>query len=159
MSFKEMRFTNKIKLLLAVIVSMAMHSKCISQNTDTIYFSEGYVDYKPLLDKIKNGEAFYIKFVSSGCFHHQTEKLKIEKKENKYFASYNDKTINLSNKQLTIVREFEGELKKPRYMFICTTTETYDIIYLDDSQQIIDSSCDWHGFNNLLVDLSLTSEK
>ncbi|MCJ8290386.1 MAG: hypothetical protein HRT58_12035 [Crocinitomicaceae bacterium] len=148
-----------MKLILSLILFSTITLTSFSQASDdttvmvSTFYPKDQVEYKPLLGKIKNGEEFNLTVESSGCFHRSTYKLNIKKTENKYFAEYNGKTIQLNQKEIEAVKKFENELKKPRHLF-CTTTETYMISYLGQSQTVVDGSCSWKGFHNLIGELS-----
>lgn len=145
-------------IFLCVIITF---SGSTQSNYDTIIdftlYSEDYVEYKPLLNNLKNGEQFIINFESIGCFHNTNHTLKIEKKSDIIYAEYNGTTKQLNKKEIKSLGKFENELKKPKRTG-CTTTSTYTIISMNDTQRIMDGSCSWNGFYNLMEDLSIKIE-
>ena len=144
-----------LNFILCLLISLTSFSQTDNDSIIVLnFYPEDYVEYKPLFNKIKNGQEFTINIESSGCFHHSIKRLTIKKSENKYYIEYNSKIKQLTEKQIISIKKFENELKKPLTLG-CTTTDTYTITYLKQTQKVTDSSCSWHGFYNLMEELSL----
>ena len=149
-----------MKYILVILINTFVIFAGISQKrSDTLieeitFENKKNIHYSPILSKLKADQEFIIKFESTGCFHFVTDKLTIKKKLNEYFVSYKGKTKELSQEEVEAIKSFEEEIKLTSE-WACTTVDTYYIIYQDQSQKIIDGTCDWNGFNKLLTNLSL----
>jgi hypothetical protein len=115
-----------------------------------------YDDDKNILfiDELKTDETLLLQQKTRGCFHRGKEELKITKTETAYILSYLDKNYTLSKSQVQLFREFEIELYK-NHSDRCSTIDTYHIGFIRNSRNlksyaIIDGSCAWNGFSNLI---------
>ncbi len=108
------------------------------------------------IDQLKPNEKLKIGFFTFGCFHSEELGLEIIRKEDQYLAKLDKTEIVLSTNQIKLIREFEIELRQVPTGY-CTTTDTYNLTILDSSEnmELIDESCEWNGFSNLLVKLGL----
>jgi hypothetical protein len=107
-----------------------------------------------LIDKLKPNESLKIDFETFGCFHFEKSRLEITRKDDQYLAKLDKNESVLSNAQLELIREFEIELQEIQTGW-CTTSDTYNLTIkgYSESMKLIDKSCSWRGFNNLLEKL------
>lgn len=113
---------------------------------DTIYWKsfcpDDYIFAKPFkgyVDSLKNSEFFFIEFESYGCFHWETQKLKVFKKENQFFSTLyptkkvrenrtlktNIKTVKLTTSQVDSISNFQYDTYKNATGFPGSTEITY----------------------------------
>lgn len=109
-----------------------------------------------LIDQLKPNETLKIDFKTFGCFHFEESGLEIIRKDKEYLAILDKTEIVLSTAQLELVREFEIELREIQTGW-CTTSDTYNLTITGNSEgtELVDESCSWRGFNNLLEKLGL----
>lgn len=116
----------------------------------------GQTESDLFIDKLKPDESLKIDFKTFGCFHFENSGLEIIRKNDQYLAILDKTEIVLSTAQLELVREFEIELREIQSGW-CTTSDTYNLSVNGNSEsmELIDESCSWRGFNNLLEKLKL----
>lgn len=116
----------------------------------------GIAESNLFIDNLKSNESLKIDFKTFGCFHFEESGLEIIRKDKKYLAKLDKTEIVLSPAQLELVREFEIELREIQTGW-CTTSDTYNLSVSGnpESMEIIDESCSWRGFRNLLEKLGL----
>jgi len=113
--------------------------------------------YEPIIDRLEDGESYSIQISSVGCFHSSAESYIIDRKSDKYYLNYLDKTKRLNKDAVKAIRNFELELN---YMdtFGCTSSDTYTLVYKQHKVKITDGSCDWNGIYFLRLQLKLAEE-
>lgn len=133
----------------------------INSKTQDISLCIDQIDYNLtknhlLIDELKPNEKLKIDFNSFGCFHSEKSGLEITRTDSQYLAKMEGTEIVLSAIQIKLVREFEIELREIRTGF-CTTSDTYNLNILNSNKNIelMDVSCNWNGFSNLLKKLGL----
>jgi hypothetical protein len=117
--------------------------------------------YKPVIDKLKDGETMHIHFTSDGCFHSVAEGLKIKRKEDQFWAEWTDKVLALKPDQVEAIRRFEMELQYFNERRGCTTVEKYVIEVEGNSSYYkshTDDSCLWSGFRQLKLILGIDAD-
>ena len=109
-----------------------------------------------LIDKLESDGRLKIDFKTFGCFHFEKSGLEIIRKDGQYLAILDKTEIALSAAELQLIREFEIELREIRNGW-CTTSDTYNLTIMGNSEsmELIDESCNWRGFDNLLKKLGL----
>lgn len=139
----------------------------INESVKEVYYCVDAIAYEKdqnilLIDELKTNETLQLHYKIRGCFHGGKEDLKITKTETTYILSYVNKNYTLSEKQIQLFREFEIELYK-NHSSICSTIGTYTIGILANNKnferfkayKIVDGSCVWRGFPNLIALLNL----
>ena len=121
-------------------------------------FSHSSVKHNAFIDQIQNGERITMDVLSSGCFHHSTNKLIITREADKYFLEFKGKQRELTPKDLDVIRKFETELVHINSRVICTSSDIYTIRYKNQEIHIDDDSCMWNGWYGLKKDLGLTEK-
>lgn len=114
---------------------------------------------KLLVDQLKTNEKLKIDFFSLGCFHLEESSLEIIKMKNHYIAKLGKDQIVMSEEQFELIREFETELRtiKPGY---CTTSNKYNLTTEEGkTYELIDNSCMWYGYDNLIKTLGLKNKR
>ena len=109
-----------------------------------------------LIDQLKPNEKLKIDFFTFGCFHSEETGLEIIRTKDQYLVKRDESEIVLSANQIKLIREFEIELRQVPTGY-CTTSDTYNltIVGSPENMELIDESCAWNGFSNLLVKLGL----
>ena len=110
----------------------------------TNYLDYSKETYIPIIDQLKEKDAYSIIIQSRGCFHSTEETITIKRMEANYTITWGTQTKTLSSDDIESIRHFEMELN---YMssFGCTSTDTYLIKYNETIKQINDGSCQWNG--------------
>lgn len=108
--------------------------------------------YKPIIDRLQVDEFYSIIISSTGCFHDYNDTITINKNNEVYILTWGSNSKTLLNSDIEAIRRFELELN---YMSnaLCTTTDTYILIYNGIERQIIDGSCEWNMHYNLRAKL------
>ena len=83
--------------------------------------------------------------------------VKFYKKNDFYFCTYLDKTKQLTDQELHLIRIFEWQLNYQKENG-CTSEDKYIVSFKKESFSITDGSCSWNGIFNLLDDLKLSEE-
>lgn len=112
-----------------------------------------YIDYskekyKPIIDRLKDKEYYKILMSSQGCFHSSADTLTISREHNTYSATWTTNKKTLTQSDIDAIRHFEIELNYMSYEG-CTTTDSYSIIYKNNTKKINDGSCSWNGAYHL----------
>jgi len=133
---------------------MESRNKEITLCIDTIKYD--FSSYDLLIDRLKSDQSLNIVFETLGCFHSEKLRLEVLREGEQYFLIFNTIEVALDSAQLQLLREFEVELQQVKDGW-CTTTDTYVLSIRGDSEHssLIDTSCSWHGFYNLLEKLEL----
>lgn len=116
----------------------------------------GFAGSNLLIDQLKPNQSLKIDFVTFGCFNSEKSGLEIIRKNEQYLALLNKTEIVLNEAQVKLVREFEIELREVQTGW-CTTSDTYTLTLSGNSERtvIVDKSCSWRGFDNLMQKLGL----
>ncbi len=100
-----------------------------------------------------------IQYTSSGCFHNESEKVSLYKKDNSFFVRYLNGTkvriFEINQIQRNAILLFINELKHLKEEGGCTTVNAYNIYYQGESFEKIDGSCDWNKYDSVKQVLSL----
>jgi hypothetical protein len=126
-----------------------------SKNSERpLFFSIKSATGSLFIEKLKNNEHFYIIFARADCFPKKAERkiVKISKKNNSYFVSYQGQKKEMTNFQIEKIKTFEVSLKQYSKIAKCTSGEKYMLLYNKESKIVIDNSCSWHGFEKLVAD-------
>lgn len=123
----------KIKQLLLILLFVCLHNISSANQAELI----GSVECK-----------------FQGCFGGGQSKITLYRKAGNVVAYYIDKKDNLSSATLTPEQvksfyQFIKELKEKKFLFGCTTTESYSVRIKNEIIDKTDGSCDWHGFDKL----------
>ncbi|MBL7997853.1 MAG: hypothetical protein JNL32_04350 [Candidatus Kapabacteria bacterium] len=110
----------------------------------TTYLDYSKETYKPIIDILKEGEAYSICLSSQGCFHSSDDTLIVTRRKNTYSISWGKNSKTLSKKDMRVIRNFEIELTHMAGDG-CTTTDTYVVEYKGAKQETKDGSCSWRG--------------
>jgi hypothetical protein len=110
---------------------------------------------KSFIKQLQNNEFFILNFYSQGCFHSNGNRLVFSKQSDKYFVSYEEKIIELSNNQVNQISNFEKKINKFNKIGMCTTTDYYELIYKNKIVKIEDDTCSWDGFDDLIEVLNI----
>lgn len=116
------------------------------------YFDHSMVSLTPIINQLKEGEKYQIDFVDAQGVVYREQALIIRRRANQYFASFGEKEIELSAKQIELVQHFEIELSQME-PHDCTNTDTYTLTYNNTISKILDASCWWEGGSFLIKDL------
>lgn len=108
--------------------------------------------HTPIINQLKNGEKYQLDIVDERGIVYSKQTLIIRKRADQYFASFGEKEIELSPKQIELIRDFEIELNQAQPMG-CTNTDTYTLTYKNEVTKILDGSCWWDGGSFLIKDL------
>lgn len=118
---------------------------------DTILLYSDYVDYsseayQPIIDKLQEGDSFTIHYKSVGCEHHEEEHLVFEKRQGVIRARQGNKTTQLTNEQIELIRKVEVQSTLLPEGGGCTTTDYYTFSFEGEKREVTDGGCDWDGF-------------
>lgn len=110
------------------------------------------------LDSLSINQEFQITYASSGCFHNHEDSIQIARKPDGYYIKCLNDWMILSDKQLSLIKDFEFKLVNARIDGGCTTLDLYAIKFKEyHTITNIDGSCRWRGFEYLKKDLNITS--
>ena len=120
---------------------------------DALVLSKEKLPVKYWTERLAQNDTVEILCTIRGCrIPSYTEKLLLYKKGKKLYASYNDLEKEMNKESINWLNTFEAQLRNmPRYY--CTTTYRYNVTFNDEQLNILDGSCRWDGFNNLLIKL------
>lgn len=105
--------------------------------------------YKPVIDRLKDGEYYTVYADSRGCFHWTQDELKVKRVGKNYQASWNDHKKILTETEKEMVRHFEMELNRIEGGG-CTTETNYKLLYEGHLvTKAIDGTCHWGGIYDL----------
>ncbi len=159
--FKDLSFGKYTIKFKSIYNHQEMIDVALNSKTQKIVLCIDQIDYnlakdRLFIDELKPNEKLKIHFDSSGCFDFEEASLEITRTGKQYLAKINETQIVLSDFQIKLLREFEIELREIPTRF-CTTTDTYNLHILNTTKNIklIDESCSWYGFKNLLLQLKL----
>jgi hypothetical protein len=116
------------------------------------YFDHSKTSYTPIINQLENGEKYQLDIVDTWGFTYSEQTLIIRKRADQYFASFGEKEIELSSKQIELIQNFEIELNQAE-PYGCTNTDTYILTYKNEVIKILDGSCWWEGGSFLIKDL------
>lgn len=98
------------------------------------------------IGKLRYNEELVVKTKSQGCFHSVNGGFSIKRDSNGFYH-YKDKrnSFKMTQEQVESFKKAEIEL---RYLSAsnCTTTETFEFQYRDQTSQYINGTCQWNGF-------------
>ena len=142
---------------------------------DTLYWKsfcpDDYKFDKPFngyVDSLKNSEFFFIEFESYGCFHWETQKLKVFKKDNHFFSTLyptkkvrenrnlktNTKTVKLTASQVDSISNFQYDTYKNATGFPGSTEITYySFKYKNEELKFVDCEKSRERFKHLVMTL------
>jgi len=103
----------------------------------------------PLIDLLQDGESYTINTTSLGCFHSCKESFKISRKANDYTVECNGIIKVLSESTVAEIRDFEIKLQNLTNG-LCTTKDTYELVYGSTVIRVTDDSCMFNGGHKLM---------
>ncbi len=110
--------------------------------------------YKFMIDTLQIDSSFEIIRDSRGCFHRNSDTLKIYRTNDGLYANIGGKVITLSGNSLENYRKFEFELLKNAHNGGCTTQEDYSLRTNSFHVLLVsDYSCSWRGFDKYIMTL------
>lgn len=116
------------------------------------YIDPSSLSYPSIIGQLKDGEQYQIDFVniSNGGIVSPKQSLIIRRRAQQHFASFGEKEIELSPKQIELIQGFELELNQAK---VGGCYNTYTLTYKNTVVKISDASCWWDGGNFLIQDL------
>lgn len=108
------------------------------------------------VDQMMVGETVRIDLSRRSCFDGHTYKLSITKLIKDYEVIYNEKTSIITLDKFKLIQRFEKELRK-KHSSNCSIVDQYLITNTTthETLKVIDESCAWNGFLNLIEKLEL----
>ncbi|MFT5647876.1 MAG: hypothetical protein ACI976_002571 [Aureispira sp.] len=113
--------------------------------------------HTPIINQLENGEKYQLNFRDEWGYGYSEQTLIIRKRADQYFASFGEKEIELSSKQIELIQDFEIELNQV-VSYHCTNTDTYTLTYKNEVTKILDRSCWWDGGSLLIKDLGFKEQ-
>jgi hypothetical protein len=150
------------KLAYFIILVAVLNYSCnnVSEKNDVEQHQKSKI-FNCLIDSIGKNDTLCINYLTDGCFHHSTEKLRIYKKADSLFAELSVSISPEEQKYLPLIQylkdssviaysEFE---KKGRTLKAsnarCTTSKEYMIFIKADSIKFEDDGCEFEGYSIL----------
>ncbi|WP_375239940.1 hypothetical protein [Aurantibacter sp.] len=156
----QLRYNTIFNEAINIDFELNQRNKTINIIPDSLDFS--YIENNKFLmiDNLKNNEKIDLIFYSYGCSNTKTNHAIINKLNNKLYFTFKKNKILINHKNKNLFREFEYELNLLTNNSNCTRTTSYVYVNTESSDFIIhkDKSCNWFGFEKLLVDLGLNKE-
>lgn len=107
--------------------------------------------------RIKNNEEITINCKYSGCFDSSSHLIKISKKKNKFYLSYNEVSRKLSRSEILSLVNYELELRNVKEVDYVSTGNTSDEIKYNNEVYEFRINSFWQGFQNLKNELKLNN--
>jgi hypothetical protein len=146
------RFTNLYEQAIEEIVSIKKSTKKVILCTDKFLETNDTT----LFSRLGTNDTLYMPYISQGCFHLIEEELKFYFEGGVLLAEYcsdtNKETKKLRSKDLAYLIEFEKKLRQMAKKGDggCTTMDIYTLIINGKTSiQVIDSGCEWNGYNKM----------
>ena len=144
------------RILFFTLIFLGFPAISISQNIKPYGYTEE-VDVPPntlFIEQLSHGDTLKLVYKSSGCFHLSFDSLQIAKNESNYTFIYKSKEHILKEQQILDFRQFEKKLYKITN-WGCTTVDDY-VFELNGKRFLYrDGTCDFNGFDSILVALKM----
>lgn len=147
-----------------LVTAMTCAANLVSAQDSVRIFVNSSIDttprpstYRCAIDSLKVGESMYIKWVTSGCFHHYKDSIWVARTNSGFSVKHKTNTKKLTSTEADVIRDFEYQVFKLSKTFGgCTTTETF--IYKRHNKTYIagrDGTCHYDAFADLLTKLGI----
>jgi hypothetical protein len=153
-----MSLNNNFLVLISYPISCLLsYGLVINWGIDSLNYSKPNVtkSEKTFIDRLNDKEFMLIAFSKSGCFTDKVEysSIKVSREGEDYYIQSSGNIKKISTEKRELIKQFELQLDSVSLYYKCTNSDHYLLRYKKETKNIMENTCSWHGYENLVQKL------